>query len=62
METERRFLRPAEFAARYGFSVKHCYRLLVEHKLPGSKREGIGWLIDARRFETELEAGIAISK
>jgi excisionase family DNA binding protein len=60
METEqRRWLRPAEFAARYGISRKHLYELLAQHKLPGTKRAGIGWLLDSRRFEAELEAGIA---
>jgi len=56
--SDRTWLRPKEFSEVFGFSSKHCYCLLARGLLPASKRRGIGWLINRRLFERDLEAGI----
>lgn len=59
MLTENRhWVRPREFSSLYGISSKHVYTLLARKLLPAVKRRGVGWLIDRRKFELELQAGM----
>ncbi len=47
-----------EFADLYGLSLKHVYSILARRLLPATKRKVFGRLIDRRRFERELDAGL----
>jgi len=55
---ERRWMKPREVAEYLSVHPMTVYSLIYSHRLPAIKLKGVGWRIDRKRLDAQMEGEI----
>ena len=55
---ERRWMKPCEVAEYLSVHPMTVYSLIYSHRLPAIKLKGVGWRIDRKRLDAQMEGEI----